>query len=175
LQLALSRSDRPKRDSAIVMHADFSHGPEYLPEFVRRLDSGADIVVGEALLKGDLSRAHRIVRRWAPILLRRAVRVVGVSDTVSGFAAYRLMTLRGVLPGEGRDNLSADGWSANAELLARAARSARRIETLDIVERHDRRSRATRVRPWQALREVWRAGRQIRLPSSDKLSGRVAS
>src|SRR5258706_16244345 len=37
LELALRRSDRPKRDSAILMHADFSHGPEYLPDFVRRL------------------------------------------------------------------------------------------------------------------------------------------
>src|SRR6185436_20037656 len=47
LQLALSRSDRPKRDSAIVLHADFSHGPQYLPDFVRRLYSGADMVVGQ--------------------------------------------------------------------------------------------------------------------------------
>src|SRR5678816_1035107 len=29
LNLALARSDRPKRDSAIVMHADFSHGPHF--------------------------------------------------------------------------------------------------------------------------------------------------
>ncbi|HEX9166629.1 MAG TPA: glycosyltransferase, partial [Gemmatimonadales bacterium] len=28
LRLALERSDRPKRDCAVVMHADFTHSPE---------------------------------------------------------------------------------------------------------------------------------------------------
>ncbi len=163
LQLALSRSDRPKRDSAILMHADFSHGPQYLPDFVRRLDSGADMVIGEATLSGEPSRARRLVRHWAPRLLRRAVRVPGVSDTVSGFAAFRLMTLRNVLQQQGTALFSAEGWAANAELLGRAAQNARRIETVPIVERHDLRARASRIRPWETLRQMWRAGRQIRL------------
>lgn len=163
LHLALSRSDRPKRDSAILMHADFSHGPQYLPDFVRRLDSGADMVIGEATLSGEPSRARRLVRHWAPRLLRRAVRVPGVSDTVSGFAAFRLMTLRNVLQQQGTALFSAEGWAANAELLGRAAQNARRIETVPIVERHDLRARASRIRPWETLRQMWRAGRQIRL------------
>lgn len=163
LQLALSRSDRPKRDSAILMHADFSHGPQYLPDFVRRLDSGADMVIGEATLRGEPSRARRLARRWAPRLLRRAVRIPGVADTVSGFVAFRLMTLRNVLPQQGTAALSAEGWAANAELLGRAALNARRIETVPTVERHDLRPRASRIRPWESLRQVWRAGRQIRL------------
>src|SRR3989442_1418601 len=40
LRRALESSDRPKRDSAILLQADFSQGRE-LPELVRRLDSGA--------------------------------------------------------------------------------------------------------------------------------------
>jgi glycosyltransferase involved in cell wall biosynthesis len=163
LHLALSRSDRPKRDSAILMHADFSHGPQYLPEFVRRLESGADVVVGEASLAGEPSRPRRLARRWAPWLLRRAVRVSGVSDTVSGFVAFRLMTLRNVLGPEGTATLSAEGWAANAELIGRAAQNARRVEAMGVVERHDLRTRASRLRPLDALRQVWRAGRQIRL------------
>ena len=161
LNLALQRSDRPKRDSAILMHADFSHGPQYLPDFVRRLDSGADLVIGEAKLSAESSRARRLVRRWAPRLLRRAVRVPGVADTVSGFVAFRLMTLRTVL-GQGGPTLVAQGWAANAELLGRAAQHARRIEAVPIVERHDLRPRNSRSTPWETLREVWRAGRLIR-------------
>jgi dolichol-phosphate mannosyltransferase len=162
LHLALARSDRPKRDSAILMHADFSHGPQYLPDFVRRLDSGADLVVGEATLSGEPSRGRRLIRRWAPLLLRRTVRVHGVSDTVSGFVAFRLMTLRTVLPHPGAATLSPEAWAANAELISRAARNARRVETIKIVERHDLRPRSSRSRPWETLREVWRAGRQRR-------------
>ncbi len=163
LHLALERTDRPKRDSAIVMQADFSHGPQFLPDFVRRLESGADMVVGEATLSGEPSRGRRLVRQWAPFLLRRAVRVPGVTDTVSGFVAFRLMTLKNAVRQPGAALLTSEGWAANAELIGRAAQHARRIETVPVVERHDLRTRESRVRPWEMAREVWRAGGSIRL------------
>ena len=162
LQLALSLSDRPKRDSAVLMHGDFAHGPQYLPDFVRRLDSGADVVVGEATLSGAPSRGYRWLRRWAPLLLRRAVKIPGVADTVSGFVAFRLVTLRNLLDARGRPMLRADGWAANAELIARAAANARRVETVRVVERHDLRPRQSRVKAWERLRELWSAGSAIR-------------
>lgn len=163
LNLALARSDRPKRDSAIVMHADFSHGPHFLPDFVRRLDSGADMVVGEAILSGEPSRGRRMVRRWAPLLLRRAVRVPGVTDTVSGFVAFRLMTLKNAVRHPGAALLTSEGWAANAELIGRAAQHARRIETVPVIERHDLRPRESRIRPWETARQVWKAGGDIRI------------
>jgi dolichol-phosphate mannosyltransferase len=163
LRLALERTDRPKRDCAVLMHADFAHGPEFLPEFVRRLESGADLVVGEATVAGEPSRGRRLLRRWAPRLLRRAVRVPGVADTTSGFVAFRLVTLRQAVKHPTGHLLQTDGWAANAELLARAARHARRIETVPVVERHDLRQRPSRVDPWAGLRSVWRARRLIRL------------
>jgi hypothetical protein len=161
LNLALARSDRPKRDSAIVMHADFSQGPHFLPDFVRRLESGADMVVGEATLSGEPSRGRRMLRRWAPMLLRRAVRVPGVTDTVSGFVAFRLMTLQNAMRGTAL--LTAEGWAANAELIGRAAQHARRIETVPVIERHDLRPRDSRIQPWETARQVWKAGGSIRI------------
>ena len=59
--------------------------------------------------------------------------------------------------------LGAEDWAANAELIGRAAQNARRIETVPVIERHDLRSRPTRVRPWETLRRLWRAGRQLRV------------
>src|SRR3989441_12804066 len=47
LRLALQRTDRPKRDCAITLHADFVHAPETMEEMVKRLESGADLVVAE--------------------------------------------------------------------------------------------------------------------------------
>jgi len=49
LRLAGQRTDRPRRDCAIVLHADFSHSPDVMPEMVRLLESGADVVVAELL------------------------------------------------------------------------------------------------------------------------------
>jgi dolichol-phosphate mannosyltransferase len=171
LNLALERTDRPKRDSAILMHADFSHGPQFLPDFVRRLESGADMVVGQATIEGEPSRGRRMVRRWAPLLLRRAIRVPGVTDTVSGFVAFRLMTLRNALRPVGAARLSSEGWAANAELIGRAAQHARRIETVPVIERHDLRQRESRIEPWETARQIWRAGRSIRLGAARPVEG----
>ncbi len=164
LETAVDLSDRPKRDSALLMQADFSHGPQALPEFVRRLESGADLVVGEATtLSGVPSRSRRLARRLASRLVGRRVKVPGVADLVSGFVAIRLIVLRHILKGAGARPLGTEGWAANAELVARAAGYARRIESIPIEERYDLRSRATRIRPWTAIREAWQAGGRIKV------------
>jgi len=165
LRLALDRSDRPRRDFAVVMHADFSHGPQFLPEMVRQMESGADLVVAEATLSGEPSLAHRILRRMAPRIVG-GVKVEGVRDTVSGFVAVRLSSLRLALKDREERLLETDGWAANAELIARLSRQARRIESVSVVERHDLRARPSRIEPWAVARELWGARRAVRMAAS---------
>jgi dolichol-phosphate mannosyltransferase len=159
LRLALERSDRPKRDCAVVMHADFTHGPEFIPDLVKRIDSGADLVVGEGRLEGEPSRAYRLLRRWAPVLVRPAV--PQIDDMVSGFLAVRLATLKQALPENG-SLVTTTGWAANAQLLAGLAAQARRIETVPVVERHDLRHRPSRLEAWAEARSLWASRRAIR-------------
>lgn len=156
LREALDLSDRPKRDGAILMHGDFAHGPEYLSDFVRRLDSGADLVVGEGVIDPTWERGYRWARRWSAYLLRRSARVPGVKDPTSGFLGFRLAALRPVFQ-RPSPVLLAEGWAANAELAGRAAVHARRIETVSFAERHDLRSRQSRVTPWPMARSLWSA------------------
>jgi glycosyltransferase involved in cell wall biosynthesis len=157
LRLAVERTDRPKRDCAIMMHADFAHGPHFIPDLVRHIDGGADVVVGEGGAAGEPSRGLRFLRRMAPVLLRSRVGVPGVNDIVSGFVAFRLITLRNVLRDAPEPLLRTDGWAANAELIGLAARHARRIETVPTVERHDLRHRPSRLSPWDTARALWRS------------------
>lgn len=166
LRLALQRTDRPKRDCAITLHADFIHSPEAMEEMVKRLESGADVVVAELLEeKGETSRALRWARRWAPRLLR----IEGLKDTVSGFVALRLIVLKQAGGGGGGGGgetaaplLTTDGWCANAELLARLMPHARRLDTIPAAARYDLHQRPSRVRPWRRLVEAWRARPVIR-------------
>lgn len=172
VHLALERTDRPKRDALILMHADFTHGPQYLPDFVRQLESGADLVVGEAAtLQGEPSLGRRMVRRYATHLLPRRLRVSGIRDMTSGFAAFRLMTLRNALRHPTATLLQSEGWAATAELIARAARHARRVESVPIVERYDLRTRASRTDPWVAARQLWRRSRALELPAEPRGNG----
>jgi glycosyltransferase involved in cell wall biosynthesis len=163
LRQAVERTDRPKRDCAILMHADFAHGPNFIPDLVRRIESGADIVIAQSKLQGEPSRARRMVRRLAPMLLRGAVSVPGVSDVVSGYSIFRLVTLRNAFRGNAPPLLTTQGWAANAELYGRTARHARRVETIAAVERRDLRQRPSRINSWDAAVSVWRSRGSIRL------------
>src|SRR6185503_12399568 len=147
LRLAVQRTDRPKRDGAILMHADFAHSPSSIPDFLRRLESGADIVIAQSTVTGETSPARRLVRRFAPLLLRSRLGVPGVADVVSGFLAFRLVALRNAIRGQEGPLLTSDGWAANAELIGKTARHARRVDTITAVERHDLRQRPSRVHP----------------------------
>jgi hypothetical protein len=144
------------------MPADCSQGAEVLTELVRQIECGAVLVVGGSCLEGEPSRMVRLVRRMAPLLLRNAVRIPGVSDVVSGFAAFRLMTLRNAFRTYPGPLLTTEGWAANAELYTRAALSARRVETIEAVERRDIRSRPSRLAPMATARELWRAGPRLK-------------
>jgi glycosyltransferase involved in cell wall biosynthesis len=162
LRRAVELTDRPKRDAAILMHADFAHNPQTIPDLVRRIESGADLVVAEGRLANEPSRARRLVRRYAPTLLRGVVVVPGVKDVVSGFAAVRLVALRNAIRSQAGRLLVTDGWAANAELYWRAGRYARRVETVASVERHDLRSRPSRIHPWATASALWAARGALR-------------
>lgn len=161
-RLALERSDRPRRDCAVLLHADFAHGPQWIPELVREIDSGADLVVAEGRVGGESSTGYRVVRRFGPWLLRSAVGVPGVHDVISGFLAVRLSCLRLALRDRQSPFLRTDGWAANAELIARMGAVARRVETVPVIERHDLRDRPTRVAPWPRALALWRARARVR-------------
>jgi hypothetical protein len=159
LRLALERTDRPKRDCAITLAADFLYSPDAMDDMVKRIESGADLVVAEQVAgAGQRPRAHRFVRHWTPRLLP----VHGVRDSVSGFLALRLITLRQALRPIADGLLRTDGWIANAELLARLVPHARRVDTVPVTGRYDLRQRPSRVQPWQMLMAAWRARPVIR-------------
>jgi glycosyltransferase involved in cell wall biosynthesis len=176
LRQAVEHTDRPKRDAAVLMHADFAHGPNFIPDLVRRIESGADIVIAESRLEGEPSRTRRLVRRLAPVLLRGVVSVPGVSDVVSGFAIFRLVSLRNAFRSQPAPLLTTEGWAANAELYDRAARHARRVETIAAVERRDLRQRPSRLNSWDAALTVWRSRGPLRhLPAHARSAESAAS
>jgi len=132
------------------------HAPETMEEMVKRLESGADLVVAEQYrVQGNRTWPERWARRWAPRLLRVGG---GVKDSISGFLALRLVVLRQATRGGERPPLlTTEGWAANAELLARLGAHARRIEVVSSAARYDLKQRPSRSNPWQQLLGAWRS------------------
>ncbi len=161
---ALDRSDRPRRDCVVTLPADFSISPAVIPSLIKRTESGADVVVGESLQQ-IASPGMRLVRRLAPWLLKPGVRLAGLHDVTSGVYAFRLMTLKNCLRDRTGPLLDMEGRCANAELLARAAASARQIAVVPLDTRAPHGSPRRRENPITLAVSLFRAGRRLRIPA----------
>jgi glycosyltransferase involved in cell wall biosynthesis len=154
-----SRTRYPRRDAMIVMQGDFTDQPEYLPELVKRFEGGADVIVAERPLRSMQPPPARLLRRVAPWVTRPFVSVPGIEDPFGSYRLYRITVVRDLLKEAGdAPVVASEGWAANVEMLVKAARFARRMETVPVDPRYDLRERPTRVRPLTDLVTLYRYG-----------------
>ncbi|MBA3657111.1 MAG: glycosyltransferase family 2 protein [Gemmatimonadaceae bacterium] len=151
-----------RRDGMLIMQADFTDQPEHIPELVKRFEGGVDIVIAQS----DAQKAPVAVRRMysmASRVLRLFVKTGGVRDPFRSYRLIRISVIRELLKSLGTQPLlTTDGWAADAELLLRAAKFARKIDTVALETRYDLRMRETRVRPFVDAMQVFRFGRAAR-------------
>ncbi len=162
LREAVERTDRPKRDCAVILPADFRVSPAVIPDLLKRFASGADVVVGEDIRR-DGPFGPWLVRRFAPWLLRPGLRLPGIRDLTSGVYAIRLHTVKQCLLDRPRTLLDTDEWCADAELLARAATHARQIAAVPLPAYA--RARRSAPPPVSMAVTLFRAGRRLRIPA----------
>ena len=155
-----ARTRYPRRDAMITLQADFTDQPEHLPELIKRFEGGADLVVVERTLPASTPVPVRRMSRVASWVVRGKRAVPGVADPFGALRLYRISLIRDLIKAAG-DAPVARGqvWTANLDLLRRAAPLARRVETVPLEPRFDLRPRGTRVRPWNDALEMFRARR----------------
>jgi glycosyltransferase involved in cell wall biosynthesis len=160
----VSRSRYPKRDGLLLMQADFTDGPEAIPEMLRLFQGGADLVVARPSETEQAPRAIRAARAGASWLVKGMEVPEGVEDPLAGFRLYRLVLLKRAIENLGKDEalLRHDGWAANLELLSAVAPHLRRAEHCDVPIDYTRRYRDSRFRPIPELWSVYRASRAVR-------------
>jgi hypothetical protein len=167
LRLAVSRTDRPRRDLAVLLQADFSDSPDDIPELVKRIESGADLALADYRRRRGLPRREALARRLLATLLRRhrTGGLDGPLDWVCSLRAMRLVTLARTLSERGsRELLRADGWAADTELLLEIARHARRVEVVPAQTSAGPRRRPSRARPLRAALGAWVVARRRAAP-----------
>lgn len=157
------RTRYPRRDGLVTLQADFTDRPENLPELIKRFEGGADLVIAEREVSDGWPAPARMLRRVAPLVTRPFVKVPNINDPFGTLRVYRISVLRDMLKETGEQPLVRfDGWSGNVELLVRAMRHARRIETISFSPRYELRPRETRVRPWKSALALYRSARELR-------------
>ena len=171
LRLAVGHTDRPRRDIAVTLQADFSDPVDELPELIKRIEGGADIALADRRQAASASRGERWARRLLPALARAAVKVPGAEDLVGTMRVYRLAVIERLVREAGdAPFLTREGWAADLELLVRAGRHARKIESVPVKAPRMEGARASRR---HHLRDAWLALRAAfalrRLPATPQL------
>ena len=127
-----------------TIDADLSHSPHHLPDLIRGIARGADVVIGSryvpdgGTINWGLPRMllSRVANRFSAFLLGLPAR-----DVTSGYRLYRASLLRRIELGQIRSS----GYSFLVELLYRAHRLGARVEETPIVF-HDRRMGRSKLR-----------------------------
>ena len=169
---AVRRTKYPRRDAVIIMQGDFTDQPEHIPELVRRFEGGADIVSAERPTDPSAPPSVRRLRRFAFWAVRPFLSVAGQRDPFAGYRLFRVAIIRELVKSAGdAPLLMGDGWAANVELMLKAARIARKIETVVLAPRYDLRMRPSRLRPFNDAVELLRFARRAR---ADRLAAPVS-
>jgi len=163
LRAAVQRTDRPRRDLAVTLQADFSESPDDLVELVKRLEAGADIAVPDRRQSRFSTRMARFAHRALNALLRRRLGLAQVGDMVGTMRAYRLAVIDRLVRQYGATPfVSGEGWAADISLLARAARHARTIDSVPLDSVRPAGARTSRASPLRAAWEAFRVSGPLR-------------
>ncbi|XVV02608.1 dolichyl-phosphate beta-glucosyltransferase [Actinosynnema sp. CA-248983] len=110
--------------------ADLAAGVDAVPDVLRRLRRGVDVVVGSRAHPGsDVRARHSVLRQLGAWAFRRAVSpiVPGIGDTQCGFKFFTADVARSVF-----EPLHTTGFSFDVEVLARAQRLGAVIEEVPV-------------------------------------------
>lgn len=154
---AFSWGMRKGYDRFFEMDADLSHDVRYLPDFVRALDHGADVVIGSRNVPGGGVEGWglgRHVLSKGGSLYSRTILGLPVRDLTSGYKAFSRRALSVIdLP-----SVRSNGYSFQIETTYRAARQGMKVTEVPIVfvDRRVGHSKMSRKIFLEAVGVVWK-------------------
>ena len=118
-------------DYIFEMDADFSHGPEYIRDFLREIQHH-DLVLGSRYISGVNVinwPMSRLLLSYYANAYTRIVTGIPVRDATGGFKCFR----REVLEAINLDNVKASGYSFQIEMTMRAWKKGFKIKEIPII------------------------------------------
>jgi dolichol-phosphate mannosyltransferase len=146
-------------DSILVMDADLSHNPKFIPAFIEKYHEGFDIVIGSRRVGGGGILGWGLYRRlvsWVGNVLGRVVAGVETSDLTSGYRLYRRKAVEAL----DLEHLISSGYAFQLEILAAASEKGLRIGSVPIVftDRSEGESKLSRKDIFEFLLTALRLG-----------------
>jgi dolichol-phosphate mannosyltransferase len=144
-------------DRFFEMDADLSHDVRYLPDFVRALDDGFDVVIGSRNISGGGVEGWGVGRHFISkggSLYSRVILGLPVRDLTSGYKAFARRALEAI----GLEHVHSNGYSFQIEMTYRAVLRGMRVKEVPIVfvDRMLGRSKMNRRIFAEAVVMVWK-------------------
>ncbi len=119
-------------DLIFEMDADFSHSPEYLPNFVEAAKD-ADLVIGSRYMNGTVNVVNwplkRLLLSYFGNVAARMIAGIKIMDCTGGFKCFRAETLRAL----NLDSIASSGYSFQVEMNFYVQRAGLTIKEIPIV------------------------------------------
>lgn len=154
-------------DFIFEMDADFSHGPEYIKDFLKEIQSH-DLVIGSRYISGvnviNWPMSRLLLSYYANVYTR-LVTGLPLRDATGGYKCFR----RQVLEKIDLDKVRSSGYAFQIEMSMRAWKNGFKLKEIPIIffDRVAGQSKMSRKIMWEAIWMVW----ALRLKS---LFGRLA-
>ncbi|KAJ4777836.1 Dolichol-phosphate mannosyltransferase [Rhynchospora pubera] len=118
-------------DFVVIMDADLSHHPKYLPSFIRKQkETGANIVTGTRYVKNGGVHGWNLMRKLTSRganVLAQTLLWPGVSDLTGSFRLYERSVLEDLVT-----SCVSKGYVFQMEMIVRATRKGYRVEEVPI-------------------------------------------
>ena len=118
------------------MDADLSHNSNFIPNFVREIDKGFDVVIGSRRMEGGSIIGWNWYRKLVSFggnSIGKYIAGINISDLTSGFRAYK----KRVIESLDLDKIESEGYAFQLEILARCLKKGFKVSSIPI-EFHDR-------------------------------------
>lgn len=121
----------------VLLEGDGTSSPGLLPDMIRRIRAGADVVIASRYRPGGGYRRFPLKRlllsRGANLVFRLLFPVAGAKDFTIFYRAYRVPPLRAALEAHGDHFIESDTFLANAEILVKLRPFIRRVEEVPLL------------------------------------------
>jgi len=149
-------------DCIFTMDADFSHNPDYLPDFLKKL-ADFDLVIGSRYVRGGGVKnwpvQRKLISRGGNFYAKTILRFP-VNDCTTGFMGFR----RAVLENINLDEINSEGYGFLIEMKYRTYKLAYKILEYPIffTDRTLGKSKISKNIIWEAIFLVWKLKFKIR-------------
>jgi dolichol-phosphate mannosyltransferase len=153
-------------DVIVTMDADNTHSPALIPDMVRQIGMGKDLVIASRYRAGSrvvgLNFFRHLLCYGARALFQMAFPIPGVRDYTCGFRAYRAGLLQQAFVRFGDAFVTEQSFACMAEILLKLSQLSPKIVEIPMVLRYDQKRGASKMKVGSTILATLRLMRKMR-------------